>query len=75
MSGEEEVSQEVSPEEPLEKPETVKVKSEHLVCPPPPPHVKTYQDCCEAYKRGEMTDLDVLASVINDLRKFREIKE
>lgn len=70
MGEEEEVSQEVPEEEILEK----EVKPEQPVCPPPAPHVKTYADCCEAYRRGEMTDLDVLASVIDNLRKIRDSK-
>ena len=68
MSEEEESSQEVSQEKPVEKQPQVE-------CPTPPEHVQAYQDACEKYSKGEMTDLEVMGKVIDDLRKLRQTKE
>lgn len=64
MSEEKESTQEVpQKEKPLEK------------CSVPPAHVKDYQDCCEKYTKGEMSDLEVMGKVIDTLGRLRKSKE
>ena len=43
-------------------------------CPIPPEHVRTYEECCDKYAKGEMSDLDVLGEVIGTLKKLRSVQ-
>lgn len=43
-------------------------------CPVPPEHVQLYQECCEKYQAGEMTDLDVMMEVVKTLKGLRSQK-
>ena len=84
MSEEEESSQvpkKVSPEEtepakpektglfgePIEDVETSKP-----VCPVPPEHVKLFEECCDKYQKGEMSDIEVMENVITTLKKIKK---
>lgn len=71
MAEGEESSQKEKPPEKLDS----TLNPDPLKCSVPPAHVKDYQECCEAYEKGEMTDLDVLGNVINSLKKIKEGKE
>lgn len=53
-------------------PETESIESEVSPCPVPEPHVQSFAECCERYKRGELTDLDVVSEVIDSLKKLRK---
>lgn len=53
----------------IEAPETV---IEGPVCPIPPEHVKLFEECCERYQKGEMTDLDVITEVAKTLKGLKK---
>jgi len=44
------------------------------ICPVPPEHVKLFQDCCERYQKGEMTDLDVMIEVATTLKGLKKME-
>lgn len=48
----------------IEKPEPV--------CPVPPEHVQLFQDCCDKYEKGEMSDLDVMIEVARTLKGLKK---
>jgi len=68
------MSEESSQEEevPVEEGSQESVKVEKPVCPTTPKHVQLYQDCCDKFEKGEMTDIDVMEHVIGTLKKIRK---
>jgi len=48
------------------------IESEASPCPIPEPHVQSFTECCERYKRGELTDLDVVSEVIKNLKELKK---
>ena len=59
---EEEASQEEVPTQGKPKPE----------CPVPPEHVKLFQDCCDRYQQGEISDIDVMIEVAKSLKELKK---
>ena len=42
------------------------------VCPVPPEHVKLFQDCCDKYQKGEISDIDVMIEVAKTLKGLKK---
>lgn len=40
-------------------------------CPIPPEHVKVFEECCDRYQKGEISDIDVMETVIKTLKKMK----
>ena len=53
--------------EPIEDAETSKP-----VCPAPPEHVKLFEECCDKYRKGQMSDIEVMETVIGTLKKIKK---
>jgi len=78
----EEESQEVPHKSPKEKPikkttevlniapEGLKIKS--APCPVPAEHVKLFEECCDKYEKGEMTDTEVMEKVRTTLKDLKK---
>lgn len=47
------------------------IEPETSPCSVPAAHIRSYEQCCDKYARGEMSDLDVLGEVIGTLKKLR----
>jgi len=41
-------------------------------CPVPSEHVKRFEECCDKYQKGEMTDIEVMETVITTLKTIKK---
>lgn len=41
-------------------------------CPVPPEHVQLFQDSCDKYEKGEITDIDVMIEVAKTLKELKK---
>lgn len=67
----EESSQDV-PKVPKEKSGQPGINAVAPRCPVPPEHVQLFEDCCNKYEKGEMSDIDVMETVITTLKKLKK---
>ena len=68
---EENVSEDVPESVPKERSQREQGLGNMEKCPVIPDYVQDFQKCCAEYSEGKQTDLDVIANVVQTLRKLR----